>query len=212
MSASRRCDTSVHAECFGYDPIDWQPHLCSFIRCVARFYKDRWRQSAYLDSNNTTSSSLPPFQVDVSDTSEEAPPVTTFTFSKQIMRLAVADALTAIHGARADVLASSDLRRGLCDFLCNRCLDADRQAKRAMTQGLFGTKGYKYHGDGEGGYLPNTVCAVCVTGRGVMKPTDDDRWAHVSCALHTPELYFQGTPPMDKICNVDGAIKVRKRA
>jgi len=52
-----------------------------------------------------------------------------------------------------------------------------------------------YRADAPGGlFEKREQCALCPRRDGAMKRTTDWRWAHLSCALFIPEVFFRGSP------------------
>lgn len=53
--------------------------------------------------------------------------------------------------------------------------------------------------------MPQPLCAICGNDLpGAMKETDDERWAHLVCALWMPETCVERAETMDPVLRVDG--------
>lgn len=60
------------------------------------------------------------------------------------------------------------------DWFCARCMDAEDKA-------------------------PRQACCLCPSSKGAMKSTTQNSWAHISCALLVPEVFFQCPEGRDRI-------------
>ncbi|KFK38828.1 hypothetical protein AALP_AA3G165700 [Arabis alpina] len=62
------------------------------------------------------------------------------------------------------------------DWFCERCIGSKKNREKVFS------------------------CCLCTTKGGAMKVTKDGRWAHITCSLFVPEVYFEDPEGREGIC------------